>query len=244
MISINPLIYKLLVFLYQVLGNNLGLGIIALTLFLRTALVPLTLPSLRSAKKMQDLKPQLDRLKKKHKDKQALQKAQVELYKQNGVNPAAGCLPQILQIIVLISLYRVLIDFVGQDSVNGFALNLKFLWLNLSQPDPLYILPVLAGLSQLLFSIVMQSGLKTEVKAPKQKNKRQKEEDSLEMAQSMQKQMLYIMPIMTTVIALKFPSGLALYWAVSTIFSLIQQLIVSGPGGLTPLLNKVGLLKK
>ena len=162
----------------------------------------------------------------------------MELYKQHNINPAAGCLPQIAQIIVLISLYKVLMDFIGQDVVNGFALNLKFLWLDLSQPDPLYILPVLAGLFQLVFSIAMQSGLKTEVKAPKQKNKRQKEEDSLEMAQTMQKQMLYTMPLMTTIIALKFPSGLALYWTISTIFSLVQQLIVSGPGGLIPLINK------
>jgi YidC/Oxa1 family membrane protein insertase len=189
---------------------------------------------------MQELKPALDKLKKKHKnDKQKLQKAQMALYKQENINPAAGCLPQIVQIIVLISLYRVLINFIDQDVVNGFTLNLKFLWLDLSQPDPYYILPVLAGLFQLVFSITMQTGLKTEVKAPKNKKKKQKEEDRLEMAQTMQKQMLYTMPLMTTIIALKFPSGLALYWTISTIFSLVQQLIVSGPGGLKPLLNKL-----
>ena len=130
-------------------------------------------------------------------------------------------------------------DFIGKDMINGFTLNLQFLWLDLSQPDPLYILPILAGLFQLVFSIVMQSGLKSEVKAPKQKKKRQKEEDSLEMAQTMQKQMLYTMPLMTTIIALKFPSGLALYWTISTIFSLVQQLIVSGPGGLIPMMDKI-----
>ena len=236
---INNSIRQVLIFFYQFLGGDLGLAIIALTLFIRSVLIPVTLPSLRSAKKMQELKPLLDKLKKKHKnDKKKLQQAQMELYKQHNINPAAGCLPQIAQIIVLISLYKVLMDFIGQDVVNGFALNLKFLWLDLSQPDPLYILPVLAGLFQLVFSIAMQSGLKTEVKAPKQKNKRQKEEDSLEMAQTMQKQMLYTMPLMTTIIALKFPSGLALYWTISTIFSLVQQLIVSGPGGLIPLINK------
>jgi len=189
---------------------------------------------------MQELKPLLDKLKKKHKnDKKKLQQAQMELYKQHNINPAAGCLPQIAQIIVLISLYRVLMDFIGTDLINGVTLNLKFLWLDLSQPDPLYILPVLAGLFQLVFSITMQTGLKSEVKAPKNKQKKQKEEDSLEMAQTMQKQMLYTMPLMTTIIALKFPSGLALYWTISTVFSLVQQLIVSGPGGLVPLANKI-----
>ncbi|MBU1200119.1 YidC/Oxa1 family membrane protein insertase, partial [Patescibacteria group bacterium] len=225
---------------YQFLGGNLGLAIIALTLFIRSILIPVTIPSLRSAKKMQELKPLLDKLKKKHKgDKKKIQQAQMELYKKNNINPAAGCLPQIAQIIVLISLYRVLMDFIGQDVVNGLTLNLKFLWLDLSQPDPLYILPVLAGLFQLVFSIAMQSGLKSEVKAPKQKKERKKEEDNIEMAQTMQKQMLYTMPLMTTIIALKFPSGLALYWTISTIFSLVQQLIVSGPGGLIPLLKKI-----
>ena len=89
----------------------------------------------------------------------------------------------------------------------------------------------------------MQSGLKSEVKAPKDKQKKQKEEDSLEMAQTMQKQMLYTMPLMTTIIALKFPSGLALYWTISTVFSLVQQLIVSGLGGLEPILLKLKLIK-
>jgi YidC/Oxa1 family membrane protein insertase len=242
---INTPILKTLTFFYQLFGGDLGLAIIALTLFIRSILIPITLPSIRSAKKMQELKPQLDKLKKKHKtDKKKLQQAQMELYKKNNINPAAGCLPQIAQIIVLISLYRVLMDFIGQDVVNGLTLNLKFLWLDLSKPDPLYILPVLAGLFQLAFSIVMQSGLKSEVKAPKNKNKKQKEEDGLEMAQTMQKQMLYTMPLMTTIIALKFPSGLALYWTASTIFSLVQQLIVSGPGGLVPLMNKIKSIRK
>jgi YidC/Oxa1 family membrane protein insertase len=237
---INNTILQTLTFFYQFLGSNLGLAIIALTLFIRSILIPVTLPSLRSAKKMQELKPLLDKLKKKHKnDKKKLQQAQMELYKQHNINPAAGCLPQIAQIIVLISLYRVLMDFIGTDLINGVTLNLKFLWLDLSQPDPLYILPVLAGLFQLVFSITMQTGLKSEVKAPKNKQKKQKEEDSLEMAQTMQKQMLYTMPLMTTIIALKFPSGLALYWTISTVFSLVQQLIVSGPGGLVPLANKI-----
>ena len=172
---INNSILQTLTFFYNFLGGNLGLAIIALTLFIRSVLIPVTLPSLRSAKKMQELKPLLDNLKRKHKnDKKKLQQAQMDLYKKNNINPAAGCLPQIVQIIVLISLYKVLINFIDQDLINGVTLNLKFLWLDLSQPDPLYVLPVLAGLFQLVFSITMQSGLKTEVKAPKNKAKKQK----------------------------------------------------------------------
>ena len=235
---VNP-ITQLLIFLYGLTGNNLGFAIILLTLIIRAVLVPVTIPSLKSAKKLQELKPHLDRLKEKHKDKQKLQLAQLELYKQHGINPASGCLPQIAQLLVLIALYQVFIEFINAPGLNGQALNLNFLWLNLGKPDPYYILPVLAGLSQLVFSLMMTSGLESHVKAPKDKKEKQKEENSMEMAQSMSQQMLLIMPVMTVLISLKFPSGLALYWVITTVFSLVQQYLVSGPGGLKPTLTRV-----
>lgn len=236
-------ITQLLIFLYNLSGQNFGFAIILLTLIIRGILVPVTIPSLQSAKKMQALKPQLDRLKEKHKDKQKLQLAQLELYKQNGVNPASGCLPQIAQLLVLIALYQVFIKFIGNHTLDGQAVNLSFLWLDLGKPDPYFILPVLAGVSQLIFSLMMTSGLESHLKSPKAKQEKQKEEDSLEMAQSMQQQMLLIMPVMTTFIALKFPSGLALYWVITTVFSLVQQYLVSGLGGLKPVLARLRLIK-
>lgn len=227
-------------FLYQATGN-LGLAIILLTIVIRGVLVPLTLPSLRSAKKMQDLKPQLDKLKAKHKDKKDLQMAQLELYKQNGINPAAGCLPQVAQLLVLIALYQSFLKyFEPSQAVN---INLHFFWLDLSKPDPYYILPILAGLSQLVFSLMMSTGLESHVNSPKDKKDKQKEEDNLEMAQSMQQQMLYIMPVMTAFLAVKFASGLALYWVVTTVFSAVQQYVVSGPGGLKTLALKLHMIK-
>lgn len=235
---INP-INQLLAFLYGLTGNNLGFAIIILTLLIRGVLVPITIPSLKSAKKLQELKPHLDRLKEKHKDKQKLQLAQLDLYKQHGINPAAGCLPQIAQLLVLIALYQVFIKFINVPEINGQALNLNFFWLNLGKPDPYYILPVLAGLSQLVFSLMMSSGLESHLKVPKEKKEKQKEEDNMEMAQSMSQQMLLIMPAMTVLISLKFPSGLALYWVITTVFSLVQQYLVSGPGGLKPALARV-----
>jgi len=235
---VNP-ITQLLIFLYSLTGNNLGFAIILLTLIIRAVLVPVTIPSLKSAKKLQELKPHLDRLKEKHKDKQKLQLAQLELYKQHGINPASGCLPQIAQLLVLIALYQVFIEFINAPGLNGRALNLNFFWLNLGKPDPYYILPALAGLSQLVFSLMMTSGLESHVKAPKDKKEKQKEENSMEMAQSMSQQMLLIMPVMTVLISLKFPSGLALYWVITTVFSLVQQYLVSGPGGLKPTLARV-----
>jgi YidC/Oxa1 family membrane protein insertase len=235
---VNP-ITQLLIFLYSLTGNNFGLAIILLTLIVRGVLVPITIPSLRSAKKMQDLKPHLDKLKDKHKDKVKLQQAQLALYKEHGVNPMAGCLPQILQLIILIALYQVFIKFISSGNVNGQAVDMRFLWLDLSKSDPFYILPVIAGLSQLVFSLMMRSGLESHIKAPKNKNDKKKEEGSLDMAQSMQQQMMYMMPVMTVIISLKFASGLALYWVITTLFSVVQQYIISGPGGLLLIKNKI-----
>lgn len=241
---INPTI-QFLFFLYNLLGHNLGFAIIALTVIFRGALVPFSISSIRSAKKMQDLKPHLDKLKKKHTDKVKFQQAQLELYKQNGINPAAGCLPQIIQLILLISLYQVFIRFLNGDGTNGATINTNFLWLNLSKPDPLYILPALAGITQLVFSLMMRPGLEHHQPAKKATKKtKEKEQDSLDMAQAMQSQMLFLMPAMTTLIALRFPSGLSLYWVITTVFSAVQQYYIAGPGGLSFYWKKgVALLK-
>ena len=109
---INPII-NLLVFFYKVfeflhIPGPLGWAIILLTIAIRIILYPLMQKQLASAKKMSDLKPHLDVLSAKHKDdKKALQQAQLELYKEHGVNPAAGCLPLLIQMPVLIALYNV-----------------------------------------------------------------------------------------------------------------------------------------
>lgn len=235
---INGILYQSLLFFYQLFGGNLGLSIIAITLIIKIVLLPLVIPSLKSAKKMQDLKPEIDRLKAKYTDKTAFQQAQVALYKEKGINPAAGCLPQIFQIIILISLYQVFMFFLGQSSVAGTTVNPYFLYLDLTKPDRTFIMPILAGVSQLIFSLMMQSGIVSEVKNPKKKEEKKKEENNLEMATTMQQQMTYMMPLMTVIISLNFQSGLVLYWVISTVFSLIQQYFFSGWGGLIPAYNK------
>ncbi len=221
------------------LTGSLGVAIIIFTLLVRSILLPLTLPSLRAQKKMKELQPEISKLKKKYgKDKQALQKAQMELYKKYNVNPLAGCIPQLVQIGFLILLYRAMIVFLGQESIEGVVIDLSFLWLNLANPDSLYILPVLAGLSQFVLSLMIAPGAEKDDVVPNSSKKKavqkanEKEEDFAEMAASMQQQMLYIMPVMTAIIALRFPSGLALYWVVTTVFSVVQQWFISGPGGL------------
>ncbi len=228
-----------LFFLYQLFGDSLGWSIIFFTLILRSLLLPLTIPSLRAADRMKKIQPELNKLKKKHEgDNKRIQAAQMELYKKYNVNPLAGCLPQLVQLGILIVLYRILIDFLNHTEFNGATIDPTFLWLNLSQPDPYYILAVVAAASQLFLSFMIAPGAeKRDIVPNKSKKKKvqeenKKEEDFSEMAASMQQQMLYIMPLMTGVLAARFPSGLALYWVMTTLFSIGQQYYISGWGGL------------
>lgn len=222
-----------LVFLYHMVGNSFGLAIIALTVGLRLLLAPLTISSIKSQKKMMDLQPKISELKKKHTDKTELQKAQLELYKSHGVNPGAGCLPQILQIVILIALYQVFLKFLNGGTIDGATVNMNFFWLNLAKPDPFYVLPILAGLTQLMYSLMLRPGTEHPHHAENQSKKDEKtEKNEMEMGQEIQNQMLFLMPIMTAVVSLRFPSGLALYWVVTTVFSVVQQWIITGPGGL------------
>lgn len=224
------------------MGSNLGLAIIVLTLIVRTILVPFTLPSMRSAKKIAALKPELDALKRKYKqDPKELQVKTLELYKKHNVNPAGGCLPYIVQFIFLIALYQVFIDSLGNGSIAGISINTQFLSWKLNEKDTSYALPILAGVLQLITSIAIMPAVEDE--PLKRKGKKEEKEDVAEMAQSMQQQMIFLMPALTVFFAIQFPSGLALYWVVTTAFSLVQQLIISGPGGLLKYARRFGVVK-
>jgi len=241
-------ILNALIVLYKILFSNLGLAIIALTSLVRLALIPLTSPQLKSAQVIQELAPELEKLKKKNKDdKQKLAQAQMELYKKHGVNPAAGCLPQILQFIILISLYRTFSQVIRADGVSvieninkslysfvklplGTHLDLTFLYLDLSKPDLIHIpgffaLPgvfvIMATVFQFLSSKLMVPTVKAE-----EKEVQKTEKKSDDMAVAMQKQMLYLFPAMTLIFGYTMPSGVILYWFVFSLFSYIQQLAV------------------
>jgi len=116
--------YKLCEFLH--LPGPLGFAIIFMTIMIRLVLYPLMQAQLKSAKKMNDLKPHLDALNAKHKDnKQALQQAQLQLYKDHGVNPAAGCLPTLVQFPILIALYNVFYQILGSTDISAFILDVN-----------------------------------------------------------------------------------------------------------------------
>ncbi len=221
---VNPLVW-LLVFLTRTLFSNLGLGILALTLIIRLVLFPLTLPSLKAAQKQKEISGELHDLKKLYKeDKKKLAEEQLKLFKKHGINPVAGCLPQILQLVVLLALYQVFIKVLG---FNGQASQLpaqysfidtRFLYLDLLKPDPWLILPGLAGAAQFLMTKMMLPVVKKEEKIASQT-----EDKKDDIMYNMQEQMLYLGPIFTVLISWKLPSGLALYWLATTVVSIVQQ---------------------
>jgi YidC/Oxa1 family membrane protein insertase len=259
----HPLVNGLF-FFYKIFGN-LGVAIILLTILIRVVLIPLTSPSMKAAKKMADLGPELAKLKEKHKDdKQKFAQAQMSLYKEHGVNPAAGCLPQIVQLLVLITLYQAFSSVLvqnGSDVLHKLNtilypilqlpadthLNLSFWYLNLAKPDMIALpgLPkipgvflILAALTQFISSKMMLPQVK---KAEKEAKKTPGKTDDI--ASSMQSQMTYLFPLMTILIGFSFPSGLVLYWFIFSFSSIIQQYFVSGWGGLTPWIEKIRIKK-
>jgi len=234
---VDPILH-VLVWLYQAGGNNLGFAIIAFTILLRAILVPLSLPALKSQKKMQKIKPYLSKLKAEFgHDKMLLQQKQMELYKEHDINPLSGCIPYLLQFGILIVLYNALNHVLHTPQVFGITIQTQFFGLNLVKPDPSYILPILSGVTQLVLSLMVLPGVEhhdivsDESKNPAVQKVNAKETDVQEMAESVQKQMVFMMPVMTGFFALNFPSGLAMYWVVTTLFSIGQQYVVSGWGG-------------
>jgi len=248
MSAINQIFLQLLNFFAGTFWGSYGLAIIFLTLLIRVALVPIILPSLKSQQKIKQLKPQLDKLKQKYShDKQLFAQKQMEFYKSHNINLAAGCLPQLVQIFLFIVFYRVLITSLNNGIPQDYSVS--FLWFQLNQPDKTYLLPAIAGITQLFLALMLAPAAdataeKKLAATTKTKKDDKQASDMEQMAQTMQSQMVILMPAMTFFFALSFPSGLALYWTASTVFSLVQQYFVSGLGGLEPYLVKLSLIKK
>lgn len=263
-ILIEPLANGLMLF-YRILGGNMGLAIIGFSLFLRFILNPLTKPYMESMKKMREYAPQLTKLKKKHEgDKIKFAQAQADFYKEKGINPGAGCLPYLLQIVVLIAFFNVFTRTLSPDvdptgSFNellyeplklsqGQEINTDFLYLNITRPD-VFNLPslpfpipgpilILAALIQFLSAKVTSPAAKIEQSIAE---KTKGEADDFQVA--MQKYMVYTFPLFTLIIGIRFASGLALYWLVFSTTQAYQQVRAQGWGELSPWLEKANLIK-
>jgi YidC/Oxa1 family membrane protein insertase len=234
-IVINPFI-TILLFLYQILGGNVVLSIVVFTILVRLATYPLTRKQQQSSKAMQELQPELKKLQEKYKnDRERMAQAQMELYREYGVNPLAGCLPLLIQLPILLGLYRAIVATLAATPLQ--LLNLsgrlwvpelssvvplenKFLWLNLAVPDPLYVLPILVvGTTFLQQKLLMPA-------TSSNNNSRSSGSDTADQAAQMTKQMMYIMPLMFGFFALSFASGLSIYFIGSNIIGIGQYALM------------------
>jgi YidC/Oxa1 family membrane protein insertase len=191
----------MLLFMHNQLGLAYGIGLIIFGVLVRMLLWPLNQRAMRSSMQMQSIQPFMKELQERHKDDpQRLQTEMMRLYKEHGVNPFGGCWPMLLPMPILLALF-----FVFQNTIE--LRGTSFLWLpDLSRPDPLYIIPVLMGLTMYGVSRVGQIGME---QTPQMRS------------------MLYIMPVMMTVLFVNFASGLNLYYAVQNITSIPQQWLLA-----------------
>lgn len=230
---------NILLTFYHATGNA-GIAIILFTVVARLCILPLTLKSLQSTRKMQELQPQVKELQRVYgKDPQKLQQETMKLYREYKVNPAGGCLPMLLQFPIFIGVYQAVIGLtpssvaghivetmVNVMTRNGLpvaslsqeltqhTLRGGFLWLSdLGKVDPYYILPVLSVIFQLIVQLMAM---------PRTQDAQQK----------MMSQSMLVLPIMFGYIGFTFPSGAVLYWVVGSILSMLQQYAISGWGSL------------
>ncbi len=232
MLLIRPMINSLF-FLYDVLGHNFALSIAVLTVLVRLIILPLTLPQLRSSKKMQELQPRIQAIQKKYKDREKQTQELMKLYKEAGVNPMGGCLPLLIQWPVILAFYQSIAQALADTPLQllnlakhiyaGFPalsalvpLESRFLWLNLARPDPWYILPILVVIT----TWVQQKMVTMPTTDPQ----------SASMTQTME----ITMPLMFGFITMSVASGLAIYFLVSNLAGIVIQYFVSGWGGLRP----------
>ncbi|MDA8015890.1 MAG: membrane protein insertase YidC [Thermoanaerobaculia bacterium] len=207
-------LYFVLQYLHDNVVANYGWCIVLTTLLIRLVFFPLTHKGQKSMTKMQELNPKVQAIRAKYKpkmrDKQGKPNIEAQrqmneevmaLYKQAGVNPASGCLPLLLQMPVFFAFYRLLTVAVELRGAEWM------LWVDdLSATDPLYILPILMGVT----SVAMQ---RMQPPSP----------------DPMQRRLMQIMPIGFAAFAFFFPAGLVLYWLTNNLISMLQQHFINGP---------------
>lgn len=193
-------------FLFNVLDwvhsivKNWGWAIVIVTLTIKIILFPLAAKSFKSMAKMRKFQPEMERMRENYKeDRQLLGKKMMELYKKEGINPASGCLPILVQIPIFLAFYYMLMESVELRQAPWIF------WIeDLSIKDPLYVLPVInMGL------MFIQQRLNPPPSDP------------------IQRRVMMFLPLIFGFIFLFFPSGLVLYWAVSNLFSIIQQYVIT-----------------
>ncbi len=221
-------LFNALIFLYQTVSfHDLGVAIIILTLLIRILLSPLSRKSIVAQKEMTAIQPEVKKIQEQHKhEKEEQMKKVMALYKERNINPLSGCLPLLIQLPIVIALYRVFLAGFNEQGLQQLysfmprpeIINHLFLgFIDISKKN--IVLAVLAGVLQFRQSkMILDEQKKHHTSAEFQTN------TSL----AMSKQMTYMMPILTVFIAYSVHAGIALYWVVTTAFSVLQQRNILG----------------
>ena len=218
-------LFNAVVFLYDILpGHDFGLAIIALTAVIRILFFPLSIRTVRSQKELNQLNPKMQEIKQRLKGDSSAQSAEImKLYKDHNINPLAGCLPLIIQLPILIALYRAFIAGLKPENLvmlykfvsnPGVINKISFGFIDITSKMPL--LAIFAGVAQF-------------IQAWATKAQNQGSSPNKEMA-ALNSQMLYFFPIMIIVIGWNLPAGLVLYWITTTVFSVLEQLYIKHRG--------------
>ena len=206
----SPLGY-LLTWLYDFIGSY-GIAVLVLTVIIKLALYPVYAKQIKATMNMSKMQPKINEIQQKYaKDKQLMNEKMAELYKEEGGSMYGGCLPMIVQMLVimgLFSLFRNPMNYIGSDQML-FAVHESFLWIqDLAQPDK-WILPIISGVATFIayyFSQTTQAGA------------------NADQMQVMNKVMKYIFPVMILLMARSYPAGLALYWSGSQIMQIFYNI--------------------
>jgi len=220
LIIVHPLIEGLK-YLAHLTGSG-GLAIILFTIAIRLVMFPLSRYQMRSQKAMTAIQPQIKEIQRKYgNDRERVTQETMRIYKENGVNPASGCLPLVIQMPIFIGLYSALITLSSHDNGDP-QFREAFLWMpSLGEADPLYIMAILTGITQLVLQRMMTT-------------------PSTDPQQQMMNRMMTFMPLVFLGVTFSLPSGLVMYWVVSNTVSLVQQYFTTGWGSLFPLIPSFG----
>ena len=216
-------ILNLVVFIYNIIpGGDLGVTILVFAVLIKAILLPLSKKQIKSQKELQELQPEIEALKAKHKDnKEALSRETLKLYQQHKVNPFSACGTLIIQLPFLIAVFRVFRDNFSEkslDLVYPFLSRpesihaISFGFIDLSSPN--VYLAIMAGAAQ------FWQGKQMVAKQPKKSSTPGKQDSMMAI---MNKQMMFMMPALTVFIGMSLPGGLTLYWFATTLLTALQQ---------------------
>ena len=225
-ILIDPIMNALII-LASALFGSYGLAIIAFTLIARFVTYPLVLRQLRTTRAMQEMQPRLQEIQKKYKDPRRRQQEMMKLYREVGFNPLGCALPLLVQLPIWIALYQVIRQSLGTTPESLFGLSGRLYdWTYITEAPPLdrnFLTLDLANPSFIL-AILVAVGTFVQQKLSTTRSVAKDDRQA-----SVNRTMIWILPIMFGFFSLQVPSGLSLYWFVTTLFTIVAAYIYNGP---------------